>query len=392
MRFARLATSAILAWINSCCNRGGAMGARFLSWWKQIKTHPITAILISLSFGIILLVLIGGYKFNWAWTGFNGTDKTDKTLYDWMQLLFIPVVLAIAGFWFNHRERKSAERRTEAEREIEQQRAKAEQELAFDNQQETALQEYFKEMSELLLHEKLRESQPEDEVRKIGRVRTLTILPRLNYKRKRTILRFLYEASLIDRDKRIVDLSGADLSYVYLMESEMPDSKLRSNKLNVFHRVLLNEIEANMNKIDLSKVNMYKANLHGAELIEANLSGASLYEAEMSFVNLHDADLRYINLTRANLEGANLSGADLRGANLVGSVLSVADLSGADLRGAYLWGAILNDAELSNADLGNADMSAMEVVDLSEAQVDPEQLAKAKSLKGATMPNGDIHE
>src|SRR6266566_3327964 len=49
-----------------------------------------------------------------------------------------------------------------------------------DNQRETALQAYIDTMSELLLHEKLRDSAEEDEVRKIAHVRTLTILPRLN--------------------------------------------------------------------------------------------------------------------------------------------------------------------------------------------------------------------
>ena len=39
---------------------------------------------------------------------------------------------------------------------IEQQRAKAEREIAEDNQREAALQAYINEMSELLLHENLR--------------------------------------------------------------------------------------------------------------------------------------------------------------------------------------------------------------------------------------------
>src|SRR5258708_5165957 len=143
--------------------------------------------------------------FQWDWTGFNGNIKSGKTLWDWMQLLFIPVVLAVAGFWFNHRERKAAEkradnerkaaeRRAEAEQEIEQQRAKSARDIAEGNQQEAALQEYINKMSELLLHENLRKSKPEEEVRKIARVRTLTVLPRLNGDRKRSVLEFLYEA------------------------------------------------------------------------------------------------------------------------------------------------------------------------------------------------------
>src|SRR5260221_8343698 len=100
---------------------------------------------------VLIALIIIGYRFDW--TGFNGHNKSGKSLWDWMQLLFIPVVLAVAGFWFNHRERKAAELRAEAEREIERQRAKTESDIAEDNQREEALKEYIDKMSELLLHE-----------------------------------------------------------------------------------------------------------------------------------------------------------------------------------------------------------------------------------------------
>ena len=130
------------------------MTARVRSWRQRIKQHPVATALISFVALLVVLVLLGGYKLNWGWTGFNGSNKSGKTLWDWMQLLFIPVVLAVAGFWFNHRERKAAELRTEnerkaaelraeTEREIEQQRTKADREISFDNQREAALKDYI---------------------------------------------------------------------------------------------------------------------------------------------------------------------------------------------------------------------------------------------------------
>src|SRR6266516_8072436 len=107
------------------------MVARVRLWWKKIKAHPIITLLIPFLVALFLTIIIGGYRFNWSWTGFAGDKEKYKTLYDWMQLLFIPVVLAVAGFWFNHRERKAAELRAESE-----------QEIASDNQREVALQEY----------------------------------------------------------------------------------------------------------------------------------------------------------------------------------------------------------------------------------------------------------
>src|SRR5260221_9027510 len=125
------------------------MGRLWL-WWR-IKTHPVVTILVILVIALVVLVILGGYLFHWDWAGFNGKIKSGKTLWDWLQLLFIPVVLAVAGFWFNHRERKAAERRAdnerkaaerraEAEQEIEQQRAKSARDIAEGNQQEAALQ------------------------------------------------------------------------------------------------------------------------------------------------------------------------------------------------------------------------------------------------------------
>jgi uncharacterized protein YjbI with pentapeptide repeats len=66
----------------------------------------------------------------------------------------------------------------------------------------------------------------------------------------------------------------------------------------------------------------------------------------------------------------NLTDADLSNAGLQDADLSSADLSGADL----------TDANLTDADLSEAKGWTME------------QLSAAKSLKGATMPNGQKYE
>ncbi len=286
------------------------MGAK-RSWWQQIKQHPVITALIALVIPVSLIILIGGYRYNWSWTGFTGDKETYKTLYDWMQLLFIPVVLAVAGFWFNHRERQAAECRAEAEREIEQQRTKAEREISEDNQREAALQEYFDKMSELLLHEKLRESGPKDEVRTIARVRTLSVVRRCDADRKVRVLLFLYESGLIDKNKHIIELCGTDLY-----------------KINLSH--------ANLRGVDLSGAILRRATLGGANLSEANLSKADLCGANFNVALGGFEDLSTIGGpemlvfdsfeggVEANLSGANLSEADLYGSNVTTKQLAQA--------------------------------------------------------------------
>ncbi len=305
------------------------------------------------------------YKFGWDWTGFNGgyskvtitntpqgtTTLTEKppgrTLWDLLQLLIVPIMLAIGGFWLNQIQ-KSREEKTA------KQRAEDEQKIATDNQREAALQAYIDKLSELLLKGHLSELKPEyEEVRKIARVRTLTVLHRLDGARKGSVLQFLHEAGLLDKDKPIVDLDGA-----------------------------------NLNETNLSEVNLSKANLRGVDLKGANLWRANLWRVDLSKANLNEADFRGAYLGEANLSITTLIGADLGHANLTGANLQDTTLTGANLQVADLSEVNLSIATLTNAILTDAILSG---ANLRGAKVAQEQLEKASSLAEATMPNGSKH-
>jgi uncharacterized protein YjbI with pentapeptide repeats len=382
------------------------------SCWQQIKHHPAIILLFPLLVALTITFIIVSYRFNWAWTGFTGTAESYKTLYDWLQLLFVPIALTGFGFFLNYRERKTEERRidkeqkaaeshVEEEQKREQKRAQTRHEIAEDNQREVALQAYINEMSELLLHHNLRKSEEDDEVRTIARVRTLTILPRLDGNRKGIMLKFLHESGLIDKVQTIVDLSGADLSGAILKYAELSGARL--------HRVNLSDSlldSANLSNADLRKSRFSGAYLFCTNLSDANLRGAYLdvafEEIELDFgdaVHEHISDL-----TIANLSGADLSGATMHRAILDGADLSNANLKNANLCQATLYGTFIDieDPQLAEfygvsmgpgfqpfANLNGADLSGAE---LSLAKVTDEQLTKAKSLKGARMPDGSIHQ
>ncbi|HEY6287545.1 MAG TPA: pentapeptide repeat-containing protein [Ktedonobacteraceae bacterium] len=296
---------------------------------KQIKAHPRITVSILFFIALALTILIGGYKLNWAWTGFTGTNESYKTLYDWMQLLFIPLVLTIAGLWFNHRERKAAELRAEDEqkaaelradneqktaelraqagREIEQQRAKAEQGLVLDNQREAALQGYINEMSELLLHENLRKSKEKDEVRNIARVRTLTIVPRLDGSRKRSVLEFLYEAGLILRDQSIIDLYFADFSDTFMQTIDLHGADLSGATLHYSHIVGANLQNIDLSGADMSFAIMQSADLRGANLKDTDFTGADLLDAKVTQAQLNKADLAKTTMPDGSISGLTWS-------------------------------------------------------------------------------------
>src|SRR5215218_3701394 len=95
----------------------------------------------------------------WDWTGFG-----DKTAWDWMQLLIVPVVLAVGALLFNlslnARQLETEERRAAAQIEAEDQRA-----------QEERLQTYLEQMGTLLIDEGLLDSEEDDEARYLARAR-----------------------------------------------------------------------------------------------------------------------------------------------------------------------------------------------------------------------------
>ena len=380
------------------------MEARFRSWLQQIKQHWVAILVVAIILVVVIVLIIIGYRFDW--TGFNGNNKSGKTLWDWLQLLAalaIPLVVGFGAVWFTTRQGKVADAENK------------------DNQRETALQAYIDKISELLLHEHLDERtadgqlKPEyEQVRKIARVRTITVLNQLDARRVGYVFTFLREAGLMSTTSNdsAVSLSDASLIRVNWSRAFLFQANLSGARLG----------EANLSGAILRRANLSGAILYKADLSGAILSGADLSGAILSGANLKDAigvtieelekqalSLKWatmpdgsehetsftskeiislleeagspdkLDLSGRDLAGIDLSGLNLSGANLHGAYLHFADLIGTDLSGANLKGANLGRANLKGANLSRARGTT------------PEQLDKAESLEGATMPDGSIH-
>jgi hypothetical protein len=272
-----------------------SLWGRFTGWWAKNKKLLLVVLLIVVPVVMVLYLLVeAGYAYSWTGFGeYNPSGKPDtgyqraKTTWDWLDLLIIPIVLAVGGFFLNRTERMNAERAAE-------QRATVERELAEQRAQDTALETYIDRMAELLLDKQLLNSKPDDEVRNVARIRTLTAFRRFDGKHNKILILFLrYSGLLGGRDKSpILDMSKADLRGT-----------------------------------NLQGVNLHEAVLHGGKLHEANLQGA----------DLTGADLTGADLTGADLTGADLTGADLKaGEDLQGNKLPKANLDGANLKDATM--------------------------------------------------------
>ena len=357
-----------------------------------------------------------------------------KRLWDWLQLLLIPLALFLIAYIFNSWQ------------------AASNQQVEDKSQQEQVVGDYLNQMSTILLKYNLHDSKPGDPIRALAQAYTLTALDRLDSGHKSIIVLFLYRADLLkyhyylhqetdcgdpkalkkqfpDENPLItlsqgniegVTINNLGLSCIDLHNMELNGSNFSESDLNRADLGLSFAMNADFSYTSMIAANMFfldleNANLQGAQLQFANMKGVCLAHARLDHADLQRADLRVYHhfisqpmlycgqtlpssvisgnkstpipanlsdavLTNADLTDANLSGSDLEGANLEGANLSGANLEGANLEGANLEGANLSEADLTYADLIGAK--------LKHAIVSPAQLAKAKLQPGTMIPNG----
>lgn len=219
-----------------------------------------------------------------------------KSWWDLLDLIIIPAVIGVGLLLLNNSQR-NREVALEAER------------INAD-----ALQTYFGEMAELILDYNLQDEAEGEKARSIARARTLAVLRTLDSERKGSLLKFLHESELIDKETTIVSLEGAALWEAYLSGADLEGADL--NKADLRWAGLG---EAKLETANLSGADLYQAGLRGANLTGANLSGAILYEADLREAGLRGADLSLAILSGAYLTKADLTGADLTDANLEGA-------------------------------------------------------------------------
>jgi uncharacterized protein YjbI with pentapeptide repeats len=321
------------------------------------------AILIAgVSFLAALTFIALAYRRGWHWTGLpaergDGTAAHPplpaKTLWDWLQLLIIPLVLALAAFALNatqaDRDRKQEERRVARDRAI-----------AADRARENTLRAYLQQMSDLITRRGLRSADPtgaNDDPTTLARTLTLITLRRLDAERKSLVVQFLFEAHLIEttvywnpenssasvdsygeRSPK-VDLSGADLRGVHMRDvvssygygpkgggfaiygTALDGADLRHADFRG-----LSLMGVSLTRADLRDADFSGANLNGAMFTLACLSGARFNRAsirrdfaEFAFADFKATDGRNVNFSRARLDHADFSRATLTDVNLQGA-------------------------------------------------------------------------
>ena len=233
------------------------------------------------------------------WTGFSRASwekdedhevRPAKTLWDWMDLIAVPLVLAVIALAFNSWESGRQTRREEAA-------TKRARQIAQEARWDAVLQTYIKQVTNLILHEQLVKSSEDSPVRTVARTLTLAAIRRLDGGRKGEVIRYLVDTSLItgraDRDD----------------ESKPP----RFAQLPP--------------RISLDGADLRDADLRGAELVGVTFAGADMRGARFDGAQLDAIDFDRVRLQNASFSGSELGSVDFNRARLDGASFNGARLA-----------------------------------------------------------------
>ncbi|RPJ71609.1 MAG: hypothetical protein EHM20_14485 [Alphaproteobacteria bacterium] len=402
--------------------------------WLKSKKRWATLIGLIVICGSAYFV---GVIFHLKWPAVTGFDG--KTWWDWLDLLFVPIILSFAAYFLNREQKRT--------------------ELAVENirNQNKILDEYIERISKLILDDNFSDKENNKNAKSIARTWTITALSRLDMEGKKVLLQFLDEAGLVHGENVLVNLRGADLvetdktyfavfssiidgltqdntfaPFAKISDSTISDTSFRSAVIykgsisrSTLKRVIFSEA-------DLREIKIYESTLEDSDLSNSLLAKAEIYASSLENVNLFQADLRnttikdsafdkksqfaFSNLTAAKFFGSNLREANFARSNLnfaefhessfdsailsnttmVGTIidesgfensdLTESNLSNSVIRNTSFKGAILRSSVFSGASLRNIDFSDTNLIEANFSKVD---LTKV-NLKNADLTRADL--
>ncbi|MBP1468905.1 pentapeptide repeat-containing protein [Candidatus Chloroploca sp. M-50] len=220
----------------------------------------------------------------------------------------------------------------------------------------------------------------------LGIAFTIFILDQLNAKRADRQLKEQLIRQLASPDQ---GLAIQALEELRSKKWAISDGSLQKARLQRANLQGANLILAELSDADFTLANLQEAIFVGAKMQRAKLCGAILQDASFQGAELCGADMKGAKLQKANFYKAELQSANLFMAEMQGVDLREANLEDADLGKADLRGANLQQAKMKDVDLFQVDMST---ANLTGCHIDDKELSRAKSLRRAIMPDGQLYD
>jgi Pentapeptide repeats (8 copies) len=201
--------------------------------------------------------------------------------------LLAPLV-TLAGYWFQR------------------QQAKGQQQAEEQRSQNSAVQEYFSTMQDLLTgqeHTSPHKQESGEEALQLARARTVALLSSVDSSRQGGVVRFLSEAGSLGGTRRRRD------------PEHNPEVAGLGEYVPTLGGINLENVDlqgADLSGTDLSHLDLNFANLTGADLTNTDLSGSLLVGTDLMGTDLRNATLDHASLQWANLLYASIADEELQ--------------------------------------------------------------------------------
>lgn len=228
----------------------------------------------------------------WQWTGFG-----EKKLWDFLDLLIVPLILAIGGYAFQEITKMK------------------ESNQSTDKYHQDILINYLNDMTKLLENGLLNVEDINDSKFIIAQGKTLITLESLDPIRQHLVLQFLKAAHL------------------------NPLSKLKISKGCYSGEKALNGIlyQAQMSGASLMKMDLSNTVMMCANFKDSNLAGSNLSESEFNIADFTGANLTDVNFTHSILFNANFTDAILKNADFTGTLIGGTNLTNTQIKMTCNW-------------------------------------------------------
>jgi uncharacterized protein YjbI with pentapeptide repeats len=252
------------------------------------------------------VAIVSNWISNFKWSGFQ-----KKSFWDWLQLLIVPLMLALGAFYLN----SAADFR--------------DYQIAQERKQQEILTDYFSKMQGLIVETKkiketsgYKESNSEErlllEFRPTAQALTLSVLEQLDGERKGKVIIYLAESQLITVDNNEpypqpeIKLDGANLKGMVL--NDVDQVVKNGNKL----RVIINKSDMTDSRFkrigllansDLKGSNFSNSILTSVDFTNANMPQAKFIKGKINNVSFTDTNLKETIFDGVKLENIVVSPA-----------------------------------------------------------------------------------
>lgn len=392
---------------------------QLISW---LKKWQVWVSILFLLFLVVLVGLIRNTSFDWRPYNNEFQEARDPTLWDFLELFIIPIILTVGGLLYEGISRKRERDREKEERVLEKERRNLEDRR---NQEEAERRDKLRESTdrERYQHANLSEFMDriealygskgerlfdvDEPTRATARARIKHVLHQADMKRKQYVIDFLLDSKLAlvtdERDKKHSLLEGfsleeTDFCGLKMNRFDLTGVNLEGSRFELSPDLNGVEMPADLSGACLSTANISKVNFSGALLSDANLSGvrtnAEPNESKENQTFFSHSQMEQCDLSHAQLWNVQFDNVTLIKAKFYATYLHKCTITGESNLSNVLFGGE-NDKQrtrIERSNFLNSNLSQVKFMscDIVDCTIDKCDLSQATFFR-ATLSNTNLH-